>query len=518
MNYNNSSSSSPSKKRKANDGLAATHCTHDVSTGNTNDGGGFFSSWFGYFSGRNDDATSGSPRYENSIHHSLSQVNTTMMRMEEKMTRIESRCELLERKCSSLENMLESTKEHIDQKCDSIADRLETKVDAVQKEETDKSQKRQEFNEMLMKNQSSWRFNAGVWSAGDLIHDGYTAEEAEYLSRAAEELKDATTKMRRGEFTWNISNKSIYTGMSDEDPLFSFEVNNELLPHWKEFSAALDQFTPAINLLPDNCESSFVFYCVQLNRNAMNLVTEALMWKPFKKLEFTNINTEDGIEDGTCGGMSVDAILDVVESNKHLRRLEIGRNQIGREHIERLCSAVRDYPSLVQLDLYNSFEPGVGNEMLASLLRIDDLKLERLDMSENCITSAVSTLLADFLATDPRLKELDLGRNYLNDSDVELIANALRSNTTLTDLNIADNSTNTNTGFECFRRVLCDISSLNAVADSNHICAIDAGDDDHLGWFYACNKFSTEYINRGSKNIPPSVIEKQNDVELKTFW
>ena len=39
MNDNNSS---PAKKRKANDGRATADGTHDVNTGNTNDGGGFF--------------------------------------------------------------------------------------------------------------------------------------------------------------------------------------------------------------------------------------------------------------------------------------------------------------------------------------------------------------------------------------------------------------------------------------------------------------------------------------------
>ena len=130
-----SSSSSPSKKRKANDGRAATdYSSHDVSTGSTNDGGGFFSSWFGYFSGRSDGASAGSPP-EKSIHQSLSQINTTMMRMEEKLATVSSlerRCEELERKCNSLENMLESTsnstKEHIERKCESLADRLESGI------------------------------------------------------------------------------------------------------------------------------------------------------------------------------------------------------------------------------------------------------------------------------------------------------------------------------------------------------------------------------------------------------
>ena len=503
MNDNNSSSSSPSKKRKDNDGrAAATDGAHDVSTGDTNDGGGFFSSWFGYsyFSGRSGSALSESTRYENSIQHSLSQINATMMRMEEKMTgmeeklatvsRLERRCEQLEKKCSSLENMMHSTKKHIDQKCESLADRLEN---AVHKQE-DKLQKCHEYNKMLIKNQS-WKYSAPVLSVDDFIQKDYSEDEAEYLEWSVRDLHHITTQMRRGEFNSCIGDSGVEVEMNDEDPLISFEVNNELLPHWKEFAAALKQFTPAINLLPDNCESSFSFYSVQLNLSAMYLVRDALIGKPFKKLAFTN--NQNGGE-----GMSVSAILDVVQSNKNLRKLVIDRNQIGSQQIERLCSAVRNHP-LVELELNHCFEPGIGDEMLASLLSIDDLALEKLVLCSVNITTVGATLLADFLATNPRLEKLNLHENHLNDSDAELIANVFRSNTTLGYLDLSDNNI-TNAGVEALRLGIYDDSSLNAVADSNHFCSVILGWDYHdidLDWIALdyWNSHEEEQVNRGRK-------------------
>ena len=515
MNANNSnnSNSSPAKKRKANDGRAATDCAHDVNKRNTNDGGGFLSTWFGYFSGRRDDAASGSPNNENLLHQSLSKMDKMeqmMMRMEEKMTGIEEklstvgsierRCEQLEKKCSSLETMLESTKKHIDkkidsldfdldQKCDSLADRLVAKVDAAHEQEAAKALKRHEYNEMLIKNQG-WDYSVPVLSVDDFIHNGYSVDEAEYLSEAANELKDATTRMRRGEFTCYIGGNDVYVRMSDEDPPFDYAVNNELLPHWEEFAAALEQFTPAINILPDDCESSFRFYYVQLNHAAIGLIKNALVGMPFKSLAFSNNNNGNGV----CGGMSVDSILDIAESNKHLRKLLIGRNHIGSHHFERLCDAVRNHPTLVELVLFGSFEPGIGDEMLASLLSIDDLKLERLDMSENHITSAVGTLLADFVATNTTLKELDVMENNLTDIDAELLANALRSNSTLRELRIDYNNIS-EIGFECFHRVLCDESSLNSVADSNHVCSVLSDSSAVNDW----NLHEDNQINRGWK-------------------
>ena len=534
---NSSSSSSPTKKRKANDGRAATDCAHDVSTGNTNDGGGFFSSWFGYyFSGRSDESSSGSPSYEKSIHQSLSQINTTMMRMEEKLATVgslESRCEQLEKKCSSLENMLESTKKHIDKKfehidkkfdslhsdldrkCGSLAERLEAKVDAVHKVEADKALKRHEYNDMMYKNQS-WEYSAPALSRYDLLSDGYTHGEVEFLDEAAKSLKNATTKMRQGEFNSNATHKrkGVRVNMCGGDPIFNFRVNDELLPHWKEFAAALEQFTPVINLLPANCESSFIFDFVQLNHDAMYLVKNALMGKPFRNLCFVNNDNGDGVR----RGMSVDAILDVVESNKHLRELEIDRNQIGSQHIERLCSAVRNR-HLVKLELTNCFEAGVADEMLAFLLTIDDWTIEKLVMSSNNITSAVSTLLADFLATNPSLKDLDLCENDLNDSDAELIANALRSNTTLRELELDDNNV-TEIGFECFRRVLCDESSMNAAADSNHICSVYGDTQLDLHSYNSStdmekNRARKIYALLSSRNKTMSNVQHFSDVDLK---
>eukprot|EP00984_Skeletonema_dohrnii_P007208 scaffold2601_cov127-Skeletonema_dohrnii-CCMP3373.AAC.7 len=530
MNDNNSS---PTKKRKANDGRAATDGSHDVHTSNNNDGGGYFSSWFGYFSGQSDGASSGPPSNEQLIQQSLSKMDRMeqlMMRMEEKLATVsslESRCERLEAKCSSLETILESTsqstKEHIDRKfnnlylhlekeCSSLENRLETKVDTVHVK-LDRSLKFHDYNEMLMKNQH-WKYSAIVHSMDESIYDGHSEYTVELLVDDAQRLKSITTTMRKGEFS-DISygnEKGVLVEMNNNDPpVYSDVANNIMFPHWKEFAAALKQFTPAINSLPDDCESFFTLRNVQLNRDAMLLVKEALIGKPFQRLAFMSIGNENG------AGISIDAILDIVQSNKLLRKLEIGRNLIGSDHIDRLCSAVHTH-GLVELDLFLSLAPGIGDRMLDSLLRIDDLKLENLYMSVNNITSAVSTLLADFLATNPRLKELNLDGNYFDDSDAALIANALRSNTTLRQLRLDANEIS-EAGEESLRLAMYDESSLNAAADSNHICAVETdfiGIDDY-------NSHEQGQINRGwkiysvlsTRNETMSNVQHFDDIDVK---
>ena len=512
MNNSSNEKSNPRKKRKENDSrLFTTDGAHDVSAGSNNDDGGF-------------------PSPKNKTQ--LDRMEKMMMRMEEKLGTVislERRCEQLEAKCSSLENMLEltsqTTKKHIDEKFDSLylhldqqssllENKLETKVDTVNLK-VERSLKLHELNKMLIKNQS-WEF-----TADDSAFGFYDEDEVQYLVQTAEELKDLTTKMRQGEFP--TIDPSVFGGICIErdnlDPPFSHEVNNELLPHWKEFAAALKQFTPAINLLPVNCLSCFTLDSVPLNHDAMLLIKEALIGMPFQCLAFTNNNNGDGIF-GALGGMSVDAILDVVESNTHLQKLEIFGNQIGSHHIERLCSAVSNR-HLVKLDLSESFEPGIGDEMLASLLAMNDLKLENLVMSENNITSAVSTVLADFLATNSTLETLDLYGNNLNDSDAELIANAIRSNSALKRLYIGNN-TFTIAGEEAFRSVLFDESSLNAASDSNHCCEVYAGSRLDLasynspsGMNMQRNRARKIYALLSSRNKTMSNVQHFSDIDLK---
>eukprot|EP00985_Skeletonema_marinoi_P011498 scaffold5475_cov98-Skeletonema_marinoi.AAC.3 len=499
----NDNTNNPTKKRKASDGRATADGTHDVHTGNTNDGGG-------YFSGQREGASaSGPPSPTENNTSQLDRMEQIMMRMEEKLATVsstvdslESRCEQLEKKCSSLENKFESTslstKEHMN--------RLETKVDTVHVK-LDRSLNFHEYNERIVKNQS-WEYSAADDTTDELIDSGYTEDEANHVVYTAREVRKMTKQMRRGLFPegsnqFDSEAEGISMEMPDDDPIFSEAANEELLPHWMEFAAALKQFTPAMTLLPDTCESYFAFYYVQLNHEAMLLIKEALIGKAFQQLSFMSNNTGEG----DPAGMTSDAIIDVVESNKHLRKLDIVGNRISNQHIEKLCYAVYNHP-LVELDLSKCFEPGIGDKMLTALLTSGVLMLEKLEMSSNNITSAVSTLLADFLATNPRLKELNLVDNRLNDSDAALIGNALRSNTTLRHLHL-DADDITNVGEESLRLVLYDESSLNSAADSNHICILEAIDYN--------NSHPQGQINRGWKLYSLLSIRNQLMSNVKHF-
>lgn len=400
-------SSSPTKKRKANDDGRRATDAQDVSTNN------------------------------NDLSQKMDTMMQIMMGMQEKLISMESRCEQLEAKCSSLDVKMDKTIKH------------------------------QEYNDMLVRNQN-WNYSALIHSTEYWMDGGYDLEEAEYLLQTSEYLKYLTKTIRRGEFTIENEEKGIDFGLDADAPIFDASVNDRLLPHWTEFAEALKQFNPVLGVLPDDCENFFGLHHPQLTLEAIDLLKDALMETHFQGLFFT----QDRHRRYGPGGMSIDSIFDIVDSNTHLRELDIDGYFVDNIEITNICSSVHRHPSLFDLSLSNCFGDGLGDEMLDSLLTSSEFKLQRLAIRFNGITSRGITLLSEFLATDPTLKCLELDGNDLGDNDAESLGNALRRNTTLRRLNLFNNESITDVGKESFRLALNDDRSLNSISDSNHSCYI----------------------------------------------
>ena len=132
------------------------------------------------------------------------------------------------------------------------------------------------------------------------------------------------------------------------------------------------------------------------------------------------------------------------------------------------------------------------------------------------ISSGGSTILSDFLATNPRLTVLNLEGNELDNSDAALIANALRTNSTLRKLDLRCNDI-TSIGIEALQTVLDDGSSLNTAAGSNHSCEVI------LFHIPPINVFEEIPTNRGwkiyrllsSRNQAMSNVKHFDDIDVK---
>ena len=227
-------------------------------------------------------------------------------------------------------------------------------------------------------------------------------------------------------------------------------------------------------------------------------------------------------------GMTINSIIEIMKSNDHLRKLTLGNNRIQLGHMEKICSAVNEH-SLVELDLRNCFENGLGYDMISSLLRSGGLaKLERLDLESNRIASNGIALLADFLATNPPLKELDLMNNGLSGDCVDLLANALRSNTSLRSLQL-DGNIISDAGKESFRLVMHNDSSLNSIADSNHSCILEGvafyawnmrGFLKNGAWHEATESFNRaqkiyRLLSKRNESMSTSNVQHFDDIDIK---
>ncbi len=479
------------KKRKANDGQAT------VPDGG---GGGFLSSLLGYFSGRRDDNAQPTCGGENQTQK-MDAMMQMMGRMEEKLATVSS----LERRCENLEAMLKTKMEQDESKFDSLV-------------------RHHEYNSMIVKNQH-WKYSTPVYSEEYWETKGYDGDVAEYLADGSGCLKDYTEKIRRGEFPNDYGDeKGIDLEWNEGDPILDRAVIDIMRPHWREFVDALKQFTPVFSVLPDGCESFFNLLNVQLPGNVAWRLKAALMNKPFQRLSFVN---KTGVGDDE--GMSVYSILDIVESNEHLRKLTVGNNRIQLGHMEKICSAVRR-GSIVELDLYNCFENGLGDEMIAFLLTSGGLmKLEKLDLNSNGITSNGITILANFLAMNPMLKELDLRNNGFSGGGgcVDLLANALQSNKSLRSLRLYGNAIG-DAGYEALRLVLHNDSSLNSLADSNHSCVLEGVEFSwnvdrvrkNETWHEATESFNRarkiyKLLSARNKSMSTSNVQHFDDVDIK---
>ncbi len=496
MTENMSDSRPTTKKRKANDGRATV-------PDSSNGCGGLFSSLLGYFSGRRDDnAQPTSCGGENLTQMDrMENMMQMMIRMEEKQLAtvgsLERRCANLEAECSSLRTM------------------LKTKIE--------QDVRHHEYNNMLVKNQS-WKYSAAVHSEEYWENNGHNEDVARHLFESSDYLKIFTETMRKGEFPTDYGNeKGINLEWNEDDPILDGDAISKMSPHWEEFISALKQLTPVFGVLPDGCESFFNLVNVQVPGEVAWLLKDALMDKPFQTLRYMH---KTGVDDDE--GMSVDSIMDIMKSNKHLRRLSIGNNRIQLEHIEKICSAVR-YGSIVELDLYNCFENGLGDAMVTSLLTSGGLaKLEKLDLNSNGITSSSITLLADFLARNSPLKELALRDNGLNNNSAVALANALRSNTSLRKLQLAFNAIS-HVGKEAFCLVLHNDSNLNSIADSNHSCSVQGVGSDcwttnrlrkEGGWHDAPESFNRarkiyNLLSLRNKSMSTSNVQYFDGIDVK---
>jgi len=117
-----------------------------------------------------------------------------------------------------------------------------------------------------------------------------------------------------------------------------------------------------------------------------------------------------------------------------------------------------------------------GAKLIAKYLASNPALIE-LNLSMHAITSHGAKKIALALKKNTNLQHLSLERNRLTEACVPAFTDALRNNSTLLSLNLGGNEIRVTTGRAVLiKNALCDTTSLDAIANSNHTCVLTTSD------------------------------------------
>jgi len=355
---------------------------------------------------------------------------TTIQTMQKDITRLTQKCDKMERDNNRLEitvnrveDTLEDSQRHVDEKL--------------------------KYQDKLLQNQG-WEYSA-PYPSDDYWED---IEGINVVESFLKQIKQRTMEMR-------YDNNGDGHIKIDASILYHWE----LLPHWKEFTKALEQYGFFINQsVAKRDDSTLRLIDMDLPEEVIDLLSNALKSTHFQKISLSNNN---------FGQKGIDFALNYLKSNTILKTFTLINNTINNmDDINKLCRIIKQHSSIEILHLNGCRGEDIdGYEMLKTVMNAGKEKLKVMSLTNNSISTDGGTFISDFLSADPILETLSLKGNELDDNDAIGIAEALKQNTKLFFLRLTYNNI-TKTGWKALRKAEFDNTSLNAAADSNHTCNI----------------------------------------------
>ena len=180
----------------------------------------------------------------------------------------------------------------------------------------------------------------------------------------------------------------------------------------------------------------------------------------------TVLNLE-GIE---IGKESVAAFNKAVEKNKTLEELNLTFTEITLSTSIQRSLVLND--TLLHIDLsQNKLMMDAQKSIIKHVKRNPPLSI--LSLRECSLSSKSAEGLCNALKRNTNLAHLDIEYNKFNDKSVPFFVDALRNNSTLLTLQMTGNNLKVHTGRkELIKRALCDPTSLQTIAESNHTCLV----------------------------------------------
>ena len=325
------------------------------------------------------------------------------------------------------------------------------------------------YHRQLIDN-TRWEYSAEPIANSYWIDNGYDQDDIGHITTMIQRMKDSTIAMRRGHgFPFA---GFLYGDDSDEGETFQWD--EALHSHWREFCDSLFQYRHYLNQCPDNHDFGVYLCNIELLEapNQCSLLEIALKGVPFKDLTLHYNNS---------GYRLVNLVASVMKNNRQCEQLSLVGNQFeGTDDFtlgvyNRFWDTISDHPSLRRLNLSNCFNGSITGICHPALLSDAIPKLSNLaqiELKDNRITGEKVTFIANFLRNNTCLVELDLSGNPINDEDAGVIADALASNNTLQFAMVYGSPGMTEIGARALRKAVYDETSLNSIVDSNHVCHI----------------------------------------------
>eukprot|EP00956_Cyclotella_meneghiniana_P002400 scaffold2686_cov70-Cyclotella_meneghiniana.AAC.3 len=321
-------------------------------------------------------------------------------------------------------------------------------------DEANRNNRKAKYQEIVRKNQH-WEYPLSVPSIDELLSLGYDQQQSEIIREDIADLKDVTTRMRKGQ----------YIPVVDPNPNDSGEFSSNYdgyFLHYKEFKDALVEYRHTIDYMDmGGRKFRFSFGATQIPRKFLDLLQDALQQTHFHGLDFYP-NNVDGVG-------YIDFIANCVTADSRLKILGLEGFVFDHSNeIDVLCAAVNEKDLLQEVKMTEcEIEDG---DLCEVFTKLKSKSIEKIDLADNNLSNLGPTDISDFLVSNSSLVELRLCGNPFNEQDIVHTANALRHNTTLRQLMFRFHEPPSN--LDLLKSVVFDRSGLDSAYYSNHHCKI----------------------------------------------
>lgn len=263
-----------------------------------------------------------------------------------------------------------------------------------------------------------------------------------------------------GERGWSHALSVTREGLAPTDFLCSGRCDASALPRWRELLRRLN--APGAPAPHDEHFETWRFSRVDLPREVLQALLPTLTRRKIFRLE---------LSDHEFGCQGARFLSEVLENGSRISRIALSCTQMDdMQDASRFVMALGNNEAIKQLHLTGlDLERDWG--LLFMILRKCP-NITTLDLGKNRIGNVGAGLISEHLSENPPLENLCLEGIDADEDGVAAMLRTLKTNRTLVYLGMW-NVTITPDLARIVEQTLFDISSFNAISDSNHMCHID---------------------------------------------